>query len=371
MYVPSTLLVVAVVTGVFAAVPRSARAQSASPVIAPQCVDPSPATPLASPQSDPAWDAAVALKQKAAYAEAAAAFEAWTKANPGAPRVAEGLTEAGVCWFSTGRAQLKLNRLTPDADASFGKALAYFDRALATNSTPYLGRAQYMRGSTKYFMGDMPGSETEYAAVIDKWNADAKYLPKALERRASVRRHRLDTAGALADLQRYATEFPNGDDIRAVKVHIERAKMFGKPAPEIAATTWVQGNPTTIAANKGDLVFVYFFASWCENCEALRPFMLDVFERYEAFGVKWIGVVDGSKGQTVESVRTFLAEKKYRFPVAMTSGAAAQTYGATSIPAMVLIDRAGRVRWSDNPSNLMDSTIELLLTEDPAEPKAK
>jgi hypothetical protein len=36
-----------------------------------------------------------------------------------------------------------------------------------------------------------------------------------------------------------------------------------------------------------------------------------------------------------------------------------------------LIDRAGRVRWNDNPNNLMDSTIEKLLTEDPAQPAPK
>jgi hypothetical protein len=31
----------------------------------------------------------------------------------------------------------------------------------------------------------------------------------------------------------------------------------------------------------------------------------------------------------------------------------------------VLIDRLGRVRWHDNPANLQDATLELLLGEDP------
>src|SRR5436190_4800279 len=321
--------------------------------------------------ADPAWDAAIELKKQSAYAQAAAAFESWTKANPTAPRFPEGLTEAGVCWFSAGRGQLKLLRKTPESEASFGKALNYFERVLATGATPYLARAQYMRGSTLFFMDDMPGSESEYSIVIDKWNTDAKYLPKALEKRASVRRNRLDTAGALADLQRYATEFPKGDDIKAVNVYLQHVRMFGKPAPELNPSAWIQGDPTTIASNKGDLVCVYFFATWCENCEAVRPFIIDVFERYEASGVKFLGVVDTSKGQTVESVRAFLGANKIRFPVAMSNGSAAQVYGATGIPDMVLIDRAGRVRWNDNPNNLMDSTIEKLLTEDPAQPAAK
>jgi thiol-disulfide isomerase/thioredoxin len=327
------------------------------------------APPAAS--ADPAWDAALDLKRKASYPEAAAAFEAWAQQHPGALRAPEALTEAGVCWFSAGRAQLKLLRRTPEADASFAKALGYFDRAKATGSATYAPRAQYMRGSTRYFMDDMPGAEAEYSIVLDKWKSDAKYTAKALERRATVRRNRLDTKGALADLQRYATEFPQGDDIKAVKLALEHAKMFGKPAPEIAATAWIQGEPRTLASLKGDLVFIYFFATWCENCETIRPFILDVHERFEPFGVKCIGVVDGSKGQTIESVRAFLGPNKIRFPVAMTTGATAVTYGATGIPELVIIDRAGRVRWNDNPNNLMDSTIEALLVEDPAQAPPK
>lgn len=321
--------------------------------------------------ADPAWDAAIELKKKAAYTEAARAFDDWARTNPSAPRLPEALTEAGVCWFSNGRAQLKLLRRTPDSDASFKKALGFFERALATGAPDYMARAQYMRGSTRYFMDDMPGSEAEYSIVLDKWKSDEKYAAKALEKRASVRRNRLDTPGALADLQRYVTEFPKGDDLKSVQLAIQHAKMFGKPAPEIASTAWVQGDPSTIPSHKGDLVFVYFFATWCENCEAVRPFVIDLFDRYESFGVKWIGVVDGSKGQTVDSVRAFLGPNKIRFPVVMTTGAPAVTYGATGIPDMVVIDRAGRVRWNDNPNNLMDSTIEALLAEDPAQPAPK
>jgi thiol-disulfide isomerase/thioredoxin len=186
-----------------------------------------------------------------------------------------------------------------------------------------------------------------------------------------VRRNRLDSAGALADLQRYATEFPKGEEIAAVQVYIDHVKMFGKPAPEVDAKTWIQGDPTTIAAHKGEVVLLYFFATWCENCEKVRPFMMDLFDRYESFGVKWIGIVDTTKGQTVDSVRNFVVANKIRFPVVMTGGVGAMTYRATGIPAVVLIDRAGNVRWNDNPNNLMDSTLEALLLDDPAKPVAK
>jgi TolA-binding protein len=56
----------------------------------------------AATSTDPAFDAAAALKKKAAYAEAAAAFEAYAQAHPNEPRAGEALNEAAVCWFSVG-----------------------------------------------------------------------------------------------------------------------------------------------------------------------------------------------------------------------------------------------------------------------------
>jgi len=331
------------------------------------------------PSADPAWDAASALKKKADYVSAAQAFQTWAKANASQPRLGEGLTEAGVCWFSVGRSQLKLLRMTPESKASFDKALGCFDDVLKLGAGPYGARAQHMRGSVKFFSGDMAGAEVEYGRVIDGWKTDAKYVPKALEKRAGVRRNLLHTRGAIEDLTRYTVEFPQGEDIAAVKQYLNYCKKFEKPAPPLVAEAWIQGAPVTLDALKGDVVLVYFFATWCENCEAVRPFLLDVIQRYEPMGIKVIGVVTHSKGQTVDSVRGWLGANKITFPVMMDKAPTAQSESGTTtisyeggkIPDVALIDRAGRLRWHDNPNNLPDSTIDALLVEDPTQPLNK
>lgn len=358
-----------------AALPLLAQGPAPAPVPAPK---PPPASAPAA-ANDPAWDAAMALKTKAAYADAARAFDAWAQANPDKPRAGEALTEAGVCLFSQGRAALKLLRPTKESKELFDAALQRFERVLALGATPYGARAQYMRGSVKFFAGDMPGAELEYGRVIDDWKNDAKYLPKAIERRAATRRNQLETVDALADLTRYAREFPQGDEIANVNQHLKYMGTFGKIAPPLRPEGWIQGDPTTLEALRGDVVVLYFFASWCENCEKARPFVLDLFERYEPMGVHFVGIVTHSKGQTVESVRPFLAEKKLRFPVMMDmrdsptteGGLTTQSYLGSKIPDVVILDRAGRVRWHDDPNNLPDSTLEALLIEDPAAGKAK
>lgn len=323
------------------------------------------------PAVDPAWDAAAALEAKHAYAEAAAAFDAWAQANPDKPRFGEGLTEAGVCWFTLGRERLKLLRGTPESKVAFDTALGYFDRVIKLGPGLYGARAQYMRGSTRLFMGDMPGAESEYSAVLDTWKGDAKYLPKSIERRALVRRNLLHTLDARADLDRYMKEYPKGDQIEAVKRYAQYCTRFDAPAPALAPKAWVQGEPKTLESLRGDVVALYFFATWCENCEAVRPFVLDVFARYEALGVHMIGVVDDSKGQTIDTVKAWLPIKGVRFPVMMDSGRTVASYQGSKIPDIVLIDRAGRLRWHDNPYNLPDSTIEALLLEDPSTPPSK
>jgi len=325
-----------------------------------------PAPPQASPE-DAAWAAAHELKKKADYERAAQAFGTFAQTFPGTPHAVEAQVEDGVCWFSLGRARQKLQRNDSASLAAFAQARARFDAVLEQHPGDRLApRAQYMRGTVALFSGDLMLADTEYGLAIERSASDAKYGPKSLERRAAVRRHLLQAAGARADLQRYVKDFPKGEDVESVKRYLEYLDQSEKPAPELAAEAWVQGDPLTLAGSKGNPVILYFFATWCENCEKARPFLLDLHQRYEAMGVRMVGIVDHSQGQTVESVRAFLSQKGIRFPVMMDSGRTTAAYKGQKIPDIVLLDRLGRVRWHDNPANLQDATLELLLTEDPA-----
>jgi thiol-disulfide isomerase/thioredoxin len=331
---------------------------------------PAPKEPAA-PSADPAFDAASDLKKKAAYAEAAAAFEAYAKEHATEPRAAEALNEAGVCWYSVGRSKMKNLRNTTESRKLFEKSLDLFGKVVESGSKDQGGRAQYMRGWVKFTMDDPEGALAEFDNVFDKWKDDAKYVPKALERHAMVRRSLLQTSAAMSDLQRYVKQYPQGDDIEAVQRYLAYCRDFEKPAPAIHPEAWIQGEPTTLQALRGDVVVVYFFATWCPHCEEVRPAMIDLYDHYGPIGVHVIGVVDHTQGQTVDSVKAILPVKGYQFPVVMDSGAAFGAFHGSKIPDVVLIDRAGRVRWHDNPNNLHDSSIEALLLEDPPAAGAK
>lgn len=328
---------------------------------------PQPAPPSAAPvAADPAWDAAHAFKRKSEHDQAIAAFAAYARQHAGTPRGIEALVEEGVCHFSKGRSKQRLQQNTQESLSAFGLAASRFRTVVEAHAASAVaGRAQYMLGTVALFSGDLLLSEREYGLAIERHASDAKYLPKSIERRAAVRRHLLQTAGARADLARYLREFPAGEDVEVVKRHVAMMELYEQPAPELAGGSFVQGGPASLASLRGDVVVLYFFATWCENCEQARPALLDLHKRYEALGVRWIGVVDHSKGQTPDAVRAFLPTKDIHFPVWMDHGRTAASFRGQKIPDVVILDRAGRVRWHDNPANLQEATIELLLVEDP------
>lgn len=321
-----------------------------------------------------AWKAADTLKKKADYGAAAALFERFPSSYPESPRAVEALVEAGVCWFSAGRAAQVLHRMTPAARTGFDKALALFERVTTEHpELPLASRAQSMKGSTHLFAGELELAADAYGDVLARFPGDRYYFGKALERRAFVRRHLLDAQGAIEDLRRWQKEVNSpADTVKSVAAALELALSCGKPAPPLAPEQWLQGAPTTLTALHGEVIALYFFASWCTNCTRELPFVLDLQNRFVRRGVHFLGVVDHSKGQTPESLRAYLASSNIPYPVMLDNGQAAALYKAGALPYMVLIDRAGRIRWCDSPENLADATLEALLAEElkPAAPKA-
>jgi tetratricopeptide (TPR) repeat protein len=330
--------------------------------------------PAPDAESD-AFAAAFTLKKVGKSAEAAAAFEAIVKTYPASARIGEALVEAGVGWFGVGRDKQVFHRSTPDSDKAFDSALKLFARVATDRpDDPSAGRAQYMRGSTHLFQGDLAGAEADYGGVLDKFSNDTKYVAKSLERRAAVRRHLLQSDLALADLQRYQKDFPKGEESKAVAQYIQFVSMFEKPAPPLEAEAWIQGGPLSLESLRGKVVGVYFFATWCENCAKEQSFVLDIEQRYAPAGLALVGVLDHSRGQTADSVRAYLASNKIGFAAMMDRGRTTPAYHGSTIPDLVLIDKTGKTRWHDNPANLADYTIETLLGEDatplsPSKPK--
>jgi thiol-disulfide isomerase/thioredoxin len=362
-----------------ATAPTSTVVTAAPAALETECTDtpgelepmPEPVQQAPTANSDADWNAAMALKGKSDYEGARKLFDAIAAKMPDSPRGQEALVEAGVCQFSHGRSKMKAGFNTPESLAAFQVALQRFDLVLANKKSPVASRAQYMRGSVQLFAGDLSAAEREYTLSYEGWPNDAKYAQKSIERRSFVRRHLLKTDAAIADLDFYLKTWGRGTktfdekEWTSVQTHRGFAAFYGKPAPALQSTVWVQGQATSLAQLQGEVVLLYFFATWCDNCERARPQVQELLRRH-AGNLRAIGVIDDQRGQTLDMVRAWLPTKGFTLPVMYDVGQVTmRAYQANRIPDMILIDRLGRVRWHDNASNLQDATIEALLVEDP------
>lgn len=104
------------------------------------------------------------------------------------------------------------------------------------------------------------------------------------------------------------------------------------------------GNPVQLSELRGAPVVVNFWASWCPPCKSEMPGFENVWaEMGDEVRFMMIDMVDGQR-ETVELGAAYIAESGYSFPVYFDDGQqAAITYGITSIPTTLFIDREGDI----------------------------
>ena len=117
----------------------------------------------------------------------------------------------------------------------------------------------------------------------------------------------------------------------------------GDPMPPYSATL-LDGKPFNLAGEKGNVVFLNVWATWCGPCRFETPELQALQNQYAANGLKVIGVsVD--EGDTA-AVKTFIAEQKITYSIAVDpEGRIATLVQTTVLPASLLIDRNGKIVW--------------------------
>src|ERR1700686_2251785 len=80
-------------------------------------------------------------------------------------------------------------------------------------------------------------------------------------------------------------------------VHMD-SKVAGKPEPELKLKT-VDGKDFSLADYKGKVVFVNFWATWCEPCRVEIPWLIEFNHKYGPKGLVILGIAmhdEGKKG---------------------------------------------------------------------------
>lgn len=117
----------------------------------------------------------------------------------------------------------------------------------------------------------------------------------------------------------------------------------GDPMPPYTAK-YLDGKPLNLAGEKGNVIFLNVWATWCGPCRFETPELQALHNQYAAKGMKVIGVsVD--EGET-EAVKTFVSEQKITYPIAVDpEGRIANLLQTTVLPTSLLLDRNGKIVW--------------------------
>jgi thiol-disulfide isomerase/thioredoxin len=179
-----------------------------------------------------------------------------------------------------------------------------------------------------------------------------------------------DIPKALPILKQIKTRYPDSDVAGRVdglvasleaKLAAEAQLAVGAVFPTFKEQD-LDGQPLDLAAYRGKVVLIDFWATWCGPCVAELPHVLAAYEKYHAKGFDIIGI---SLDKDRAKLTAFIKEKnmawRHYFDGLGWENKVSTRYGIDSIPATFLLDKEGRIVAKDLRGDDLEKQLAALL----------
>lgn len=145
------------------------------------------------------------------------------------------------------------------------------------------------------------------------------------------------------------------------KLYAMEHMQLGKPAMTFDVKD-TEGRPMSLAAHKGKVVLLVFWATWCPPCRAEMPHLLDAHRRFGGKGLVVLGV---SLDQDVDALRGFCEKAGITWPNYCDGkkweNALALKFDIAEVPQTYLIDRNGILRYKNTRGPLLRTRVKRMI----------
>ena len=114
------------------------------------------------------------------------------------------------------------------------------------------------------------------------------------------------------------------------------------PKPQAVGNFAVQslnGSSARLSDQRGKIVVLNFWATWCPPCKAEMPAIEKLWSKTKDKAFTIMGI---SIGEEPDTVKSFIARQGYSYPIFVDpSGDLGSEFGARSIPTTYILDKSG------------------------------
>ncbi len=129
------------------------------------------------------------------------------------------------------------------------------------------------------------------------------------------------------------------------------------PAPDFSVKD-LQGNTLNLAAYRGKVLVINFWATWCPPCRREIPDFIAAYKELKDKGLEIIGLSVDEK--TVPELTDWTRKIGVNYPIALATPEIIKAYEPGDyIPSTIIIDRKGMIRFRQSELMTKDALVRL------------